>query len=289
MRKIKIGNKQTKIGAIIQARISSTRLPGKILKELPYGSGITVLEQVIRRLKKSKRLNEIIIATTEETEDNPIVNIAKKEEVKYFRGSKENVLSRYYFAAKENNIDLIVRITSDCPCIDTAITDLTIDDHINKMADYTTNSLVRTYPHGLDVEVFNINILEKAYNNATKDYEKEHVTPYINRNPQKFIVNIAKAPKELYAPDTRVTLDTEEDYALLCAVYDYLYSKNKYFNVYDIVNLFNKKPWLKLINKKIIQKKIFKTLREELEETKKILNLQDLKRARDFIGEYLSK
>ena len=278
-----------KIGAIIQARISSTRVPGKVLKELPYASGITCLEQVIRRLKKPKKLNDIIIVATKEKEDNEIVGIVKKEDVKYFRGSKENVLSRYYFAAKEYNIDIIVRITSDCPCIDAAITDLTIDDHINKMADYTTNSLVRTYPHGLDVEVFNFNALEKAHKNATKDYEKEHVTPYINRNPQIFKINIIKAPKELYAPDIRITLDTEEDYALLCVVFDYLYPKNKYFNAYDIVNLFNKKPWLKLINKKIIQKKIFNTLEEELEEATKILDLQDLNKARDFLKENLPR
>jgi len=278
-----------KIGAIIQARTSSTRLPGKVLKELPYASGVTCLEQAIRRLKKFKKLNVIIIATTKKKEDNEIINIVKKEDVKYFRGSKEDVLSRYYFAAKENNIDLIVRITSDCPCIDADVTDLTIDDHINKMADYTSNSLIRTYPHGLDVEVFNFNALEKAYKNATKDYEKEHVTPYIYRNPDIFKINKVEAPKELHAPDIRITLDIEEDYALLCAVYDYLYPKNKYFSAYDIVNLFNEKPWLKLINKKIIQKKIFNTLEEELEEAKRILDLQDLKRARDFIGEYLSK
>ena len=277
------------IGAIIQARISSTRLPGKILKELPYGSGITVLEQVVNRLKKSKKLNDIIIATTTEKIDDEITTIAKKEEVKFFKGSKENVLSRYYLTAKENNLDIIVRVTSDCPCIDADITDLTIDDHINKMADYTTNSLIRTYPHGLDVEVFNFNALEKSYKNATKDYEKEHVTPYINRNPKIFKINEVKAPQELYAPDIRITLDTEEDYALLCAVFDYLYPKNKYFNAYDIVNLFNKKPWLKLINKKIIQKKIFNTLEEELEEAMKILDLQNLNKARNFIKEYLSR
>ncbi len=273
-----------KIAAIIQARISSTRLPGKVLKELPFNSGITCLEQVIRRLKKSKKIDDIVIATTEDKEDNEIVDIAKKEDVKYFRGSKENVLSRYYFAAKKNNIDVVVRITSDCPCIDVDITDLTIDAHINKVADYTSNSLTRTYPHGLDVEVFNFNALEEAYKNATKYYEKEHVTPYIYKNPQKFKINIVKAPKELYASDIRITLDTEEDYALLCAVFDYLYPKNEYFNAYDIVNLFNKeKPWLKLINKKVVQKKILNTLEEEIKEAIKILDLQDLKRARDFL------
>ena len=279
-----------KIAAIIQARISSTRLPGKVLKELPFNSGITCLEQVIRRLKKSKKIDDIVIATTEDKEDNEIVDIAKKEDVKYFRGSKENVLSRYYFAAKKNNIDVVVRITSDCPCIDVDITDLTIDAHINKAVDYTSNSLTRTYPHGLDVEVFNFNALEEAYKNATKYYEKEHVTPYIYKNPQKFKINIVKAPKELYASDIRITLDTEEDYALLCAVFDYLYPKNEYFNAYDIVNLFNKeKPWLKLINKKVVQKKILNTLEEEIKEAIKILDLQDLKRARDFLQRNLLK
>ena len=279
-----------KIAAIIQARISSTRLPGKVLKELPFNSGITCLEQVIRRLKKSKKLNDIIIATTEEKEDENIIGIAEKKNVKYFRGSKENVLSRYYLAAKENNIDVIVRITSDCPCIDPDIIDLAIDAHINKMADYTSNTLTRTYPHGLDVEVFNFSALEEAYKKATKDYEKEHVTPYIYRNPQKFKINVVKAPKELYAPDIRITLDTEEDYALLCAVFDFLYPKNEYFNAYDIVNLFNKeKPWLKLINKKVVQKKILNTLEEEIKEAIKILDLQDLKRAKDFLQKSLLK
>lgn len=278
-----------KIVAIVQARTSSTRLANKILKKLPYSSDITCLSQVIKRLKKSKKLMDIIIATTKEKEDNEIINIVKKEDVKFFRGSKENVLSRYYFAAKGNDIDIIIRVTSDCPCIDAEIIDLTIDDHINKMADYTANSLIRTYPHGLDVEVFNFNTLEKAHKNSTKDYEKEHVTPYINRNPQIFKINEIKAPQELYAPDIRVTLDTEEDYALLCVVFEYLYNKNKYFNAYDIINLFKEKPWLKLINKKILQKKIFNTLKEELEEAVKILDLQELKRARDFLKGNLLK
>ncbi|HEC93565.1 MAG TPA: acylneuraminate cytidylyltransferase, partial [Candidatus Atribacteria bacterium] len=122
---------------------------------------------------------------------------------------------------------------------------------------------------------------------ANKDYEKEHVTPYIYRNPQIFRINEIKAPRELHAPDIRITLDTEEDYVLLCAVFDYLYSKNKYFDAYDIVNLFKEKPWLKLINKKVVQKKIFNTLEEELKEAIKVLNLQDLKKARDFLKKNL--
>jgi len=277
-----------KIAAIVQARTNSTRLSEKVLKELPYNSGITCLEQVIRRLKRCQKLDEIIIATTNNKEDDKIINIAKKENVNYFRGSEEDVLSRYYCTAKKYNVDIIARVTSDCPCIDPKIADSILSDHINKMADYTTNTLIRIYPRGLDVEVFNFHTLEKAYKSVTKNYEKEHVTPYISRNPQEFKINIVKAPKELYAPDIRITLDTEEDYSLLCAVYDYLYPQNKYFDAYDLIHLFNEKPWLKLVNKKVTQKKIFSNLKEELQEAVKILDLQDLNKARDFLKKHLA-
>jgi len=239
------------IGAIIQARVSSTRYPRKILKELPYGSKITALQQVIRRSKKTKRLSNLIIATTSEENDDEIVNLATKEGVKCFRGRKEDVLSRYYLSAKENKIDVVVRITSDCPCVDADVIDLVIEEHLKIKADYSSNCLSRSYPRGLDIEVINFNILEEAYKNSQDKYEKEHVTPYIYKNPHIFKINQVVAPKELYAPKIRVTLDTEEDYALLCAVFDCLCSKNEYFSAYDLVNLFKEKPWLKLINKKV--------------------------------------
>lgn len=278
-----------KIGAIIQARVSSTRLPAKILKELPYGSGISVLAQVIKRIKKSKRLNEIIVATTTGKDDDKVVSIARKEDVKFFRGSEKDVLSRYYLAAQKNGIDLVVRITSDCPCIDVKIVDMIIDEHISEEVDYTSNFLDRTYPQGLDAEAVNFDVLEKAYKNAKKNYEREHVTPYIYENPQTFKVNRVNASERLFSPDIRITLDTEEDYALLCLVFDSLYYQNTDFDAYDIVNLFTAKPWLNLINKKVIQKKMFNTLEDELKEAVEILDLQDLKRARDFINDCLSK
>ncbi len=177
---------EMKIGAIVQARTSSTRLPGKVLLELPYSSGTTVLQQVIRRLKASEKINQIIIATTTDDADEKIINIAKKENVRFFMGSKENVLERYYLAAKENDLDLIVRITSDCPCIDPEIVDETISAHLNKKSDYTSNTLIRTFPVGLDVEVLNLQTLEECYNNAKNDLEKEHVTSYVHNNVDKF-------------------------------------------------------------------------------------------------------
>ncbi len=274
-----------KKAVIIQARVNSERLHKKIFCKLPFDSNITVIEQIIKRSKKILNIDDVIIATIE-TKDNKLENIAKVEGVKIFKGNEYNVLNRFYCAAKENAIDAIIRMTGDNPCIDPLLISTILENHIRNGADYTKTE---GYPIGLDVEVFNFNALEKAHKNATKDYGKEHVTQYINRNPQIFNINIIKAPKELYAPDIRVTLDTEEDYALLCAVYDFLYPKNKYFNAHEIVNLFNQKPWLKLINKKIIQKKIFNTLEEELKEAVKILDLQDLNKARDFLKENLSR
>jgi len=243
-------------GAIIQARTSSSRLPNKVLRELPFGSGITVLEQVISRLKKSKNVNSIIVATTTEKADDRIVMIAKKTRVRCFRGSKSDVLSRYYFSALENKLDVIIRITSDCPCIDPKLVDLIIYKHINTKADYTSNALKRTFPRGFDVEVINFNALRKAFKLAKRNYEREHVTPYIYKNPDTFKISHLSAPKEFFAPDIRITLDEEEDYILLCKIFGYLYRKNRYFGISDIINLFEKKPQLKFINKKVTQKEI---------------------------------
>lgn len=272
-----------RIGVIVQARVSSVRLPAKVLKELPFNSGITVLEQVIRRLKKSKNIDDIIIATTIDQEDDKIVSLAKRNNVKYFRGSKNDVLSRYYLAARDNNLDLVVRVTSDCPCVDPGIVDSIIEKYNELNIDYVSNSLKRTYPHGLDAEVFSFSALEKAYKNAQKNYEKEHVTPYIYENLDIFKVKQVESPKELYGPDIRITIDTEEDYALLCVIFEYLYSKNNFFDAKDIVGLFREKPWLKLINKKVAEKKIFETLDEEINEALKILDMQELRKTKDFL------
>lgn len=271
-----------KIGAIIQARVSSTRLPAKALKKLPFNSDVTVLEQIIRRLKKSVQLNEIILATTTEKNDSSLVKIAAKEKIGCFRGSKEDVLSRYYLAAKEHNLDVIVRITGDCPCIDPEIMDSIIESHIKEKGDYASNTLERGYPHGLDVEVFNSGVLEKAHNKAKEKFEREHVTPYIYRNAHYKLIKV-KAPQHLHAPDIRITLDTEEDYALLCAVYDYLYDKDESFNTKQIIDLFQQKPWLRLINKKIRQKIICNSLEEEMTEAMKVLAQQDLLRVKNLL------
>lgn len=273
-------------GAVIQARLSSTRLPGKVLLDLPYGSGISVLEQVVRRLKGSSRLDEIIVATTKDAEDERIVETAEKEGVGRFRGSRDDVLSRYHLAASENGLDVIVRVTSDCPCIDPSVVDYLIEDYTRDTVDYVSNTLTRTYPRGLDVEVFSFKALEETQRKAEKDSEREHVTPFMYKSGRFRIRNV-EAPAELQRPGIRVTLDTREDYALLCAVYDFLYEENPLFGAKEIVELFDNRPWLSLINEGVAQKKTFDTLKEELEEAMRVLDLQDLRRARDFIAKRL--
>ncbi len=256
-----------KTGVIIQARASSQRLPNKVLRELPYAGGVTVLGQVIRRIKKiGSGADGIIVATTIGAKDDPIEAIAQLEKVDCFRGDEDDVLSRYYHAAKRHNLDVIVRITADCPCIDPNITISVIERHKEGGSEYTSNTLARTYPRGFDTEVFCFSALKQAYQCANKDYEREHVTPFIYLNPERFKILNVSAPQELSGPDIRITLDTEEDYALLSAVYDYLYPNNNYFDAYEIAGLFRKKPWLKLINIKVGQKEIFSAAKPALME-----------------------
>jgi len=265
-----------RVGAIIQARTSSTRLPRKVLLSLPYGSNITVLQQVIRRVLKSKKINTVVIATTTDREDDIIIEIAKREGVKTFRGSKEDVLSRYFHCAVEFNFDQIVRITSDCPCIDWNLIDLAVEEHLKVSADYTR---LLNIPHGLNVEVISFWALKKAFYEATEYFEREHVTPYIYmRCIEKFKINDMYVDYLSEIKDIRITLDTEEDYALLCAIFDFLYYENESFTADEILKLFKNKPWLSLINKKVIQKKVYYSFEEELEEAIKILELQGLKR-----------
>lgn len=273
-----------KIGAIIQARTGSTRLPNKILKPLPYDSDITVLQQDIRRIKKSRYLNEIIIATTENREDDTIVKIAEMEKIKCFRGSEDDVLGRHYFAAKENFIDIIVRFTSDCPCMDNEIIDMVIDEYLkNESYDFVATVLKRTFPIGLDVEVIKFSALERAYLEAKENYQREHVTDYIYENPGIFKLKNVCSTEIYNKPELRITLDTQEDYMLLCAIYDYLYYKNNNFLAADVVKLFDEKPWLKYLNNNSLQKKDKYDFEEEIMDAAKLLKLQGLNRAETIL------
>ena len=244
-----------KVVCLVQARVGSTRLPGKILKEI---CGKTILHHEIDRLKKCKEIDEIVIATTDKEDDDKIVNEAKKLSVKYFRGSENDVLSRFYYSAKENNADIIVRVTSDCPCIDFEILDKMLiyfkDKYKEKQIDYLSNTINRTYHRGYDIEIFTFSALEKSYINAEKEYEREHVTPYIYDKTNNFL-KLSFENKEDYS-EYRVTLDTIEDFIVIKNIFENLYYKNPYFKLNDVVQYLNNNLHIVDINKHIEQKKL---------------------------------
>lgn len=231
--------------------MGSTRLPGKVMKDL---FGKTVLAHVIERVKLSKEIDEIVIATTTLKHDDIIIKEAEKYGVKYFRGSEDDVLSRYYYAAKANNADIVVRITSDCPLIDPFVTDEIIEFFIDNTYDIVTNAgsdlSQRTYPRGLDTEIFSFGILEEAFLNAREDYQREHVTPYMYENSNK----IYYYKNDIDYSKYRWTLDTEEDFKLIKEIYVHLYEGEHNFYMEDIIQLITKYPELKYLNRYVQQK-----------------------------------
>ncbi|HJJ41833.1 MAG TPA: glycosyltransferase family protein [Methanocorpusculum sp.] len=232
----------TRIIAIIQARMGSTRLPNKVLMDL---KGKTVLERVIERVQKSKYIDEVIVATTITKHDSEIVKLCAEKNIRVFCGSEEDVLDRYYQCAKLLSPKHVVRITADCPMIDPEVIDLVISQHLKSGADYTSNTLKITYPDGLDAEIMKFNVLEDAWINANLASQREHVTQYIihNNNYLKSSVeNSIDYSKE------RWTLDTENDYKFIRSIYDKLYDSNPDFSMDDIIKLLNKYPELREIN-----------------------------------------
>lgn len=242
-----------KIAAIIQARMGSTRLSGKVMKDL---NGKTVLSHVIERVRQSKLIEDIIIATTIHERDNIIETEAINYGSKVYRGSEDDVLSRYYFAAKENNVDTIIRITSDCPLIDPNVIDEIIKFYLKGNYDLVTNAgsdlTQRTYPRGLDTEIFSFEVLENAFINGKESYHREHVTPFIYEHSKKIYYFKNKVDYSKY----RWTLDTEEDYKLISEIYNRLYKGTHDFYLPDIIELFKAEPGLFTFNAHIEQKKI---------------------------------
>ena len=200
-----------KIVCIVQARISSSRLPAKIL--LP-GYNKPLLLHLIERLKKSKLINSVIVATSKNPLDDLIYDLCSLKKIKVYRGNLNDLLSRYYNCAKKHNADHIVRVTSDCPLIDPKIIDLMIRKYLSlKKLDFLSNTHPPSYPDGFDVEIFSFRALEKAFRSAKNSYEREHVTPFIWDNPKKFrLFNYTTLKNDNLYKKYRLTLDYKEDF-----------------------------------------------------------------------------
>jgi len=236
--------------AIIQARMGSTRLPGKVIMDL---GGDTVLARVVRRLCRAKFVDEIVIATTSSDADDAIVRECERLGVPWFRGSEDDVLDRYYQAAQTYAAGAVVRITSDCPLIDPELVDGTIRVFQEQHCDYASNLFPRTYPRGLDTEVFTVAALERDWREARAPYQREHVTPFLYEHPELF--RLVSLRGQIDYSQYRWTLDTAEDLQLLRAIYA-RFSNQDNFGWREAVALMEREPELAELNSRVLQKSL---------------------------------
>ena len=222
--------------------MSSTRLPGKVLMKLDKKH--TVLDYLINQLKHSKLLGKIIIATTNFEEDDVIVNFAKKNKLEYFRGESDDVLDRYYQCAKNFSSDNIRRITADNPLVAPTVIDDLIINYQKSSCDYASTNLARTYPFGIDAEIFSFNTLEKTWKNAILPSEREHVSPYMKKNSKIF--KQFNLRNKIKVPLVRLTIDREVDLELFRIVISKITDRPILMN--NILELYNNEPKLFEIN-----------------------------------------
>lgn len=235
--------------AIVQARMSSTRLPGKVMREV---LGKPLLWYLINRLKGAELIDKIVIATTDKEKDKPILRLARELDIDSFAGSEDDVLDRYYQAAKEYNAEVVVRITADCPLIDPELVDRIIGYYLENedKLDYVNNGL--SFPDGvLETEVFSFASLEKAWHEARLASEREHVSPYIWKTPGIF--RIATIENEEDLSHMRLVVDDEKDFQLVSEIFRNLYKEGEIFHLKDIVSFLNKNPELLELNKRTIR------------------------------------
>ena len=251
------------IGCIIQARMGSSRLPGKVL--MKSDNGKPLLYYVINQLQYCTKVKNLVIATTTNQEDDEIEKFANINSVSIFRGNEKDVLDRYYQCAKKYSFSTIVRITADCPLIDPSIVDKVIEKFFSGNYDFATNTLVRTFPIGTDVEVFSFSALEKTWKNAHLPSEREHVTSYI-RN--KGIFKITNVENDKNISNLRLTVDRIEDFELINEILNNISVSP--IHLEDTLELFLRKPELIEINKHINHNEGFnKSLEEDKEFIKK--------------------
>jgi spore coat polysaccharide biosynthesis protein SpsF len=244
-------HKNIRVVAIIQARMGSTRLPGKVLEKL---AGQPMLVRVINRTRRAKTLDITMVSTTTQTADDATVHLCEAHDCTYFRGSEKDLLDRYYQAALASKADVVVRITSDCPLIEPEIVDRVVNEFLSYYpeVEYVSNNLERTFPRGRDVEAISFAALEKAWQEDCNPVWREHVTPYLRRHPKKFRTrNVANDIDYSYM---RWTVDTIEDLTFVRKIYNYF--QNDTFTWREVLHLLEIHPeWLE-INRHVQQKAV---------------------------------
>jgi len=235
-------------GALIQARMNSTRLPGKVLRLI---GDREMLSCMVERVRAAKMIDSVIVITSTGGADDPIADHCKAKKIPFFRGSENDVLDRYYQAASKFKVDTVVRLTGDCPLIDPGIIDGVVEVYNKGNYDFVSNALPdkRTTPDGMDVEVFSVKRLDQAWRDAKKPSFREHVTFYFWQNPSIFSIGEYRLAEDL--SHYRLTVDYEEDFQVVNAIFSNLYKKDPLFSVFDIINFLRSHPEIYKLNSQI--------------------------------------
>lgn len=241
-----------RIVAIVQARMGSTRLPGKVLKDI---AGKPMLQHVIERLQRADRLAEVVLATSTHPQDRVLLDMAGELGVRGVAGSEDDVLSRYARAARETEADAVVRITSDCPLIDPELVDRSVGFFLVEKADYAANCIQQTFPRGMETEVFSAGKLFEIDREAQLPYEREHVTPRFYQHAELYAARYLSAEGEYHRPELRLCVDTTQDLALVRGIFDRLGPDNT-FPLLDIIRLLDREPDLRALNAQVKQKEL---------------------------------
>ena len=239
-----------KIVATIEARMTSSRLPGKVLMKV---LDKPILHYLVSRLKRVQSLDEIVLATTTNCTDDILVEFANNENIRCYRGSENDVMDRVVEAAKSVDADLVVEITGDCPIIDPNIVEQVVQTYINNNVDYVSNNNVHSYPDGMDVQVFSLNLLIKSLNMTDAILDREHVTLHIRNHPELFSHLNLVAPPELWWPELGLTLDERSDFELLKKIIEN-FGDNNLFDCYNVVKFLRENPDLVAINQNVVRK-----------------------------------
>ena len=238
------------IVAIVEARMSSSRLPGKVLL---HALEHPMLYLLVQRLKLVKSINEIVIATTTSPADQPLVDFCLKHDIRFYRGSEEDVLDRVLSAAIANNADIIVEITGDCPLIDPDLVQQAISIFQANEVDYLANCHIRSYPDGMDIQVFTVRCLQESSKQTHDKLDREHVTLHIRNNPLKFRQLHLIAPPSLYWPELGLTLDEKQDYELIKIIFEHFRGCIN-FSCFQILDFLKNFPHLLELNKSVTRK-----------------------------------
>lgn len=234
--------------AVLQARTSSSRLPRKVMLPL---AGAPMLARQIERLQRARRIDRLILATSDRTDDDCVADLAESVGIEGYRGSLDDVLDRYFQAARPHAPSHVVRVTGDCPLADWNVIDQTITFAVEGGYDYASNTLKPTWPDGLDVEVVTFTALETAWREAVRPLEREHVMPFVTSRPDRFRLGSFTGDQDLSG--LRWTVDEPQDYAFVRRVYDALYANDPAFATADILALLERQPELAALNAGIVR------------------------------------